>query len=188
MDRVAEAFNHVPRHYFLPDQYKDKSGLDVPLPIGQGVTNSQPTTVKTMLGWLDVKKGMKVLDVGSGSGWTSALLSYLVGEKGQVYAVERIGELVKIGASNCQKLGLQNIVFTKAGKVLGWAEEAPYERILVSAQSSNIPKSLTDQLANGGRMVIPVNNSIIEVHKDKFGNTAQYEHYGYVFVPLIEND
>src|SRR3990167_6480482 len=99
---VAEAFKAVPRSYFLPPKIRTQADLDSALPIGHGQTISQPYTVRLMLNWLDVKPGNNILDVGSGSGWTTALLAYLTGPRGRVIAIERLPELVKTGAHNCQ--------------------------------------------------------------------------------------
>ena len=185
MDRVNAAFKAVPRKNFLPGRAKTAAILDMPLSIGYGQTNSQPTTVRMMLEWLDAQPSNKVLDVGSGSGWTTALLSHLVAPKGKVIAVERVPELVEFGRKNCEKLGLKNVEFHQADDVFGWPEGAPYNRILVSAAAREIPPELIDQLAPGGRMVIPVKNSIFVINKDKKGQLQSHEHPGFVFVPLI---
>jgi protein-L-isoaspartate(D-aspartate) O-methyltransferase len=186
LDKVVQAaLKAVPREAFLPDFVAEAGGLNVPLPIGFGQTNSQPHTVQLMLEWLEVEKGQKVLDVGSGSGWTSALLSHLVGSKGKVVAVEIVPELVEFGRSNCQRLGSKNITFYLAGEAFGWSKRAPYDRILVSAYARELPHDLTEQLAPGGRMVIPVKNSILVVNKDKNGNIDTQDHPGFSFVPLV---
>jgi len=185
MDMIESAFASVKRETFLPEQERSYASMDMPLPIGFGQTNSQPTTVRAMLKWLEVVKGQKVLDVGSGSGWTSALLSYLVGAKGMVVAVERVPELVRFGRNNCKSLGIKNVEFFLAGKKLGWQEEAPYDRILVSAAADELPMELVDQLANSGRMVVPVGNNIYVVDKNEKGEVSQNIFSGFVFVPLI---
>src|SRR3990167_1867675 len=109
MDPIEEAFEKVNRKNFVPEELIDSVGLDAPLPIGFGQTISQPTTVKMMLEWLEPQPGDKILDVGSGSGWTSALLAHLVGSKGKVFAVERIPELVDFGRQNSAKLNFRNV-------------------------------------------------------------------------------
>jgi len=184
---IEAAFAATPRRNFLPPELAHAATQNVALPIGYGQTNSQPETVQYMLKWLDVKPADKVLDVGSGSGWTSALLSYLVGPDGQVIAVEIIPELVKISRSNCAKLGIRNVKFHQAGATLGWQAEAMYDKILVSAATDHLPQSLLDQLRLGGRMVIPINQSIMIVDKDEQGNIEQVEKPGFVFVPLIDS-
>lgn len=185
MGRINEAFASVPREIFLPPQERPHAGWDIPLPIGFGQTNSQPTTVRMMLEWLDARPGQQVLDVGSGSGWTSALLAKLVGEKGKVIAVERVPELVKFGRENCEQLGLSNVEFHQAGEALGWPNESQYDRILVSAAGRDVPQELVGQLAPGGRMVIPVLDSVYVLQKDSKGEISRTDYPGFAFVPLI---
>lgn len=185
MKSVDDAFHEVHRRDFLLDDAKERAALDAPLPIGYGQTNSQPYTVRLMLEWLEVDEGQKVLDIGSGSGWTSALLAYLVGNEGAVYAVETISQLVKFGRENCKKLGIRNVKFFEAGKTLGLPKHSPYDRILVSASAAQFPEELLDQLAAPGKLVIPVGETIYEVEKDSSGNITTEEHYGFVFVPLV---
>lgn len=126
-----------------------------------------------------------MLDVGSGSGWTTALLSKLVGTSGRVYAVELIPELVEFGKDNCTRSGITNARFYQAGKVFGLPGFAPYDRILVSAAASRIPVELLNQLAAPGKMVVPVGDTIYEIEKDATGTIETTEHPGYAFVPLV---
>jgi protein-L-isoaspartate(D-aspartate) O-methyltransferase len=186
MKSVTEALQAVRRRDFLLKEVKERAELDAPLPIGYGQTNSQPYTVQVMLEWLEVDEGQKVLDIGSGSGWTSALLSYLVGDEGRVYAVEVVPELLEFGRDNCDKLGIENITFFQADKmILGLPEHGPYDRILVSASAENMPEELFDQLASPGKMVVPVAETIYEISKDDSGVITKLAHPGFVFVPLI---
>lgn len=185
MNNVENAFNKIDRRSFLPSSVQPMANFDRPLPIGHNQTNSQPTTVKQMLKWLDAQPGQKVLDVGSGSGWTTALLAYIVGERGQVFAVERIPELVKFGRDNCKKAGITNVKFIKAGEEYGLPKLAPFDRILVSASASKFPNELVDQIKVGGKLVVPVQETIYEVTKLAGGKTKVIHHPGYVFVPLI---
>jgi len=156
----------------------------VPLPIGFGQTISQPTTVACMLEWLAPEPGDKVLDVGSGSGWTTALLSELVGRKGKVYAVERIPELVTFGEENCARSGIANAKFFQAGEQYGLPEYAPYNKILVSAAAKTLPAELLDQLRINGTLVIPVRSDILEITKTAEDEYETLKHSGFVFVPL----
>jgi protein-L-isoaspartate(D-aspartate) O-methyltransferase len=156
----------------------------MPLPIGFGQTNSQPSTVRFMLERLEVQPGDKVMDVGSGSGWTSALLAQLVGDKGRVYAVEKIEELVKFGRENCQALDIKNVSFFQASSRFGLPGLAPFDRILVSASASELPQELCDQMKTGGKMVIPIGGSLLEIEKLESGEFSTYEHKGFAFVPL----
>ena len=138
-----------------------------------------------MLEWLNPLPGQKVLDVGSGSGWTTALLAHLVGSKGMIYAVERIPELVKFGSENCKHLNLGNAKFFEAGKDVGLVKHAPYDRILVSAAADQLPYELLQQLKIGGRIVIPIASNVTVIKKigdDKYETDT---HSGFAFVPLI---
>lgn len=179
------AFNKIERKNFLPSYEVSNAHFDVPIPIGFGQTNSQPSTVYLMLEWLEPDLGDKVLDVGSGSGWTTALLACLVGNKGSVFGVERIKELVEFGRENCKRLDIRNAKFYLAGNEFGLKKYAPYDRILVSASYDEIPKSLIYQLKIGGKMVIPVNNDILEITKLSDNSLDIITHPGFVFVPLI---
>ena len=183
---IADAFQAMPRRNFLPADVIDHAALDAPLPIGFDQSNSQPSTVNMMLQWLDVEPGQKILDLGSGSGWTTALLSHLAGLKGEVIAVEKIPELLRFGHDNCQRLGVKNITFHRAGKEYGWPADAPYDRILVSAAAQELPHELLDQLAPDGRLVIPVRDSVLVIDKTPDGHILQNKHPGFVFVPLVK--
>jgi len=185
MDRIDGAFKAVDRANFVPKELRGSADIDAPLPIGYGQTNSQPYTVRLMLEWLGVQPGNKVLDVGSGSGWTTALLSHLVGPKGWVCAVEQVPELVEFGQDNCERIGVKNARFFTAGDEFGWPEEAPFDRILVSASADELPQELVDQLSVGGKMVIPVQNDILEITKKTKDDLDIKKHEGFVFVPLL---
>ena len=187
--RIEQAFSVVKRTSFMPTNSQHMADYDVPFPIGHGQTISQPTTVKHMLLWLAPKAGQRILDVGSGSGWSTALLAYLVGPKGFVVGVERIPELKRFGEINCRRFGCSNVAFFIAENKLGLETYAPFDRILVSAAGTDrIPDELINQLAPNGKLVIPINNSIFELQKDAQGEIEYcHEHFGYVFVPLIIN-
>jgi protein-L-isoaspartate(D-aspartate) O-methyltransferase len=184
-DLIQQAFRDIDRALFLPEELRTQARLDAALPIGFGQTNSQPTTVRLMLDWLEPKPGNKVLDVGAGSGWTTALLARIVGPSGKVYAVEKIPELTETGRHNTEQIGVRNAQFFTAGRDIGLPAHAPYDRILVSAAADELPRELIDQLAEGGRMVIPVKHAILEVTKLPNGELDINPHQGFVFVPLI---
>lgn len=183
--RIIAAFHAIPRVAFLPRGMRQFANFDEPLPIGYGQTNSQPSTVRHMLEWLDPQPGSSVLDLGSGSGWTSALLGWLVGPKGHVHAVEIIPELLTLGWQNCQKLDITNVTFHAAGTTIGLPERAPYDRILVSASARELPMALIDQLALGGTMVLPVGSAVMVVTKPLVGRLTITSHPGFRFVPLV---
>lgn len=176
----------IDRKDFVRDRDKQNPYGDHPLAIGHGQTISQPTTVAFMLEKLAVKEGNKVLDVGSGSGWTTALLAKLVGKKGKVIGAEKIDELVAFGRRNLEKYDLPQASIEKAhDKVIGAPENAPYDRILVSAESNSVPQPLLDQLKSDGRLVIPVNGSIEVIDKASDGSLTTETYPGFVFVPLV---
>lgn len=187
MVSVHQAFKAIERKNFLPARVAKRWRQDAPLPIGYGQTNSQPSTVRMMLRWLDAQVGNKVLDVGSGSGWTTALLAHMVEDKGRVYAVELVPELVSFGKKNCQQLGIPNVSFHRAGATFGLAKHAPFDRILVSAASNHLPKDLLNQLKIGGKLVVPVKNDILEITKTSKTKHDTINHPGFVFVPLLKD-
>lgn len=179
------AFAKFDRRDFVPPEIQNLTHHDWALPIGHDQTISQPTTVKLMLHWLGAKEGDKALDVGSGSGWTAALLSYIVGPKGKVYAVEKIPELVEFGHHNAKQAKVNNAEFFQAGDKLGLPDQAPFDRILVSAAADELPTELINQLKPNGKMVIPIKYDILEITKDKKTGFKTITHPGFVFVPLV---
>lgn len=181
---IIEAFNNVDRADFVLDPVAPDVYGDYPLQIGHGQTISQPTTVAMMLEMLSPQKGDKVLDIGSGSGWTTTLLSFIVGEKGSVTGLERVSELVKFGAKNLKKYSFKNAKIIQASNRLGLVCEK-FDRILVSAAANEFPSELTEQLKHSGKLVIPVKNSIYEITKKADDKLEGVEHYGFSFVPLI---
>jgi len=185
MSGIERAFKLIDRKGFVPKSLRDRANLDVPLPIGFGQTISQPSTVRLMLEWLDARPADKILDVGSGSGWTTALLSEIVGLSGKIFAVERIPELVDFGKTNCINSGIKNAKFFQAVKNYGLPEYSPYDRILVSASAKELPQELINQLKIGGKLVIPVKNDILKITKTSEKNYKLTTHPGFIFVPLL---
>lgn len=182
MDDVSDAFAAFPREHFLQRHYRGRAGFDGPLPIGHGQTNSQPRTVEAMLRLLSVEPGQRVLDVGSGSGWTTALLARLVGPTGSVVGVELEADLAKWGSANLTKTGQPWASLTLASpSVLGLPGRAPYDRILVSAEPDTLPHSLVEQLADNGRLVIPVAGTMLLVVRSGHGvKVTEHGHYRFV--------
>jgi len=180
-DAVAEAMRAQDRRRFLPPEVADDHHLDQPLPIGHGQTNSQPSTVAAMLRLLDPFPGMRVLDVGSGSGWSSAILGELGGPTSQVHAVELVPDLVERSRTAITQPWV-HVHLAEPG-TLGLPRSAPFDRILVSAMADELPEELVDQLADGGVMVAPWRDVMHRVRR--VGDRVEVsEHGGYRFVPL----
>ncbi|WP_229244902.1 protein-L-isoaspartate O-methyltransferase family protein [Cellulosimicrobium marinum] len=176
----------VERRSFLPRDQRRHADEDRPLAIGHGQTSSQPSTVAAMLRLLDVPPGARVLDVGSGSGWTTALLARLAGPAGQVVGVERHPEIAAWGAANVARARAPSASVTTARRgVLGRPGET-FDRILVSAAADALPRALVDQLAVGGRMVVPVRHTMTLVERGA-DDVRATEHGTYSFVPLVED-
>ncbi len=183
--RLKAAFSKIDRADFVDEDYKCEAYEDYPLPIGFNQTISQPTTVAFMLELLSPVAGNKVLDVGSGSGWSSALLGEIVTKTGKVVGVEIIPELVKKSLSNLSKYDLPQVQIIETSSKLGFEAESPYDRILVSAASLKIPGELLKQLGNNGVMAIPIKDSIFMIKKTAKGEILREEFPGFRFVPLI---
>ncbi len=185
---VIEAFYKVRRRDFLSADSSNHELINAPLPIGHGQTNSQPLTVAFMFELLAAKKGQKVLDIGSGSGWTSAMLAQIVGHRGKVYAIERISELKEFGESNAAKYNFSNLKFFCQDGSKGLKKYAPFDRIIVAAAAQEVPWALKEQLRPGGRLVIPTVDGDIRLIQKVSDNECKEKKYpGFVFVPLIES-
>ena len=183
-DRVSQAFAATPRAGFLPPLARDRAAYDGPIQIGRGQTNSQPRTVEAMLRLLEVHEGDRVLDVGAGSGWTTALLAYLTGPGGEVLGVELEPTLVEFGRANLARLHRPWARIEQADpERLGRPDDAPFDRVLVSAEPRTLPDELVDQLTDDGRMVIPVSGTMLLVRLTPSGPKIT-EHGWYRFVPL----
>ncbi len=195
--RIIEAFKKIKRVDFLPEDLKYLAQANEALPIGYGQTISQPLVVAFMLELLDPKPGEKILDVGSGSGWTTALLAQIVGKtqnskpKGKVIALERIPELVEFGKKNVEKYNFLEkgiVEFFLADGSKGFEKEAPFDKILCSASlEREIPKAWKEQLKVDGKIVTPIGTSIFLINKKSEKEFEKKEYPGFVFVPLVEN-
>jgi len=183
-DPVSQAFAATPRAWFLAAADRPRAGFDGPIGIGLGQTNSQPRTVEAMLRLLEVAPGHRVLDIGAGSGWTTALLAHLTGPDGAVDGVELLPALADLGSSNLERTGRPwATVRLAAAGVLGLPDQPPYDRILVSAEARTLPDRLVAQLAPGGRLVIPVRGRMLLVVAGPDWPEIT-EHGRYRFVPL----
>ncbi len=182
--RIIEAFQKIKRADFLPQDLKNLAESNSALPIGFSQTISQSLVVAFMLEQLEPKSGEKILDIGSGSGWTSALLAEIVGNKGKIVALEIIPELAEFGKRNTAKYNL-SIQFICEDGSKGYQEEAPYDKILASASGKEIPLSWKKQLKIGGIIVAPIRNSIWRIVKKSELKFEETEYPGFVFVPLI---
>lgn len=183
-DRIDAAFTAAPRAWFLPAGAQDRADFDGPLHIGHEQTCSQPRTVRTMLELLDPQLGQHVLDVGSGSGWTTALLAELVGPTGRVRGVELEPDLVAWGAGHLTRGPWPWASIEEARPdAVGLPEHGPYDRIMVSADAPAIPADLLAALADEARMVLPVAGTMTLVER-RGGVDEITQHGGYRFVPL----
>lgn len=186
--KIIEAFRKIRRIDFLPKDIKDLAELNEALPIGYGQTISQPLVVAFMIELLDPEPGEKILDIGSGSGWTTALLAEIVGKGGKILAVEVVPELKEFGEKNVSGYNFiseERVKFISADGSEGYEKEAPFDKILASASAERLPPVWKDQLKVAGRIVTPIGNSIwlfIKKSQDHFEET---EYPGFVFVPLV---
>ncbi len=183
--RVLEAMKSIPRHLFVPEEYRSSAYEDRPLPIGEGQTISQPYIVAVMTELLQPLPTDRVLEIGTGSGYQAALLSQLAD---RVISVERLPDIADQARNNLKSLEITNVVVVVADGTLGYPEGAPYNGILITASTPEIPPPLIDQLAEGGRLVAPVGGQgyqeLIKLEKYQ-GKTEKTYHGGVVFVPLI---
>jgi protein-L-isoaspartate(D-aspartate) O-methyltransferase len=186
-NRVESALRNIPRHEFILESELDYAYNNEPLPIMKNQTISQPGVVTRMTEWLDVKDGQKILEIGTGSGWQSAILSYLVGS-GSIYSIERHPELVKFAQENLKKLDIDNVHVILADGSIGYSEESPYDRIIITAACSEIPLPLLDQLKENGLILAPVGDSsqsLVLLQKTSKGMIEIKKQSKYVFVPLV---
>jgi protein-L-isoaspartate(D-aspartate) O-methyltransferase len=183
---VCNAIERVPREVFAPDEFRDKAYENTALPIACHQTMSAPVTVALMTQALEVGERMKVLEVGTGSGYQAVVLSRLCR---RVYTIERYRELLRVAEQRFGSLGITNITSKVADGTLGWREQAPFERIIVTAAAADVPPVLADQLAEGGVMVVPIDDgagvqTLLRVRRT--GRGLDTEDLGEMrFVPLI---
>ena len=182
---VLSAMSKVPRHLFVPSESQSESYEDRPLPIGDGQTISQPYMVAIMTQSLELEGGEKILEIGTGSGYQTAILAELARV---VFTMERLFSLIQNSEKRLRNLGYENIYCRLGDGSQGWPEEAPFDGIIVTAGAPEVPEALKSQLSEGGRMVIPVGSRysqtlmMITKTKDRF---EEEEITGCVFVPLV---
>jgi len=186
-DKVENAIRKTPRHVFVPEPLKNRAYENAPLPIMRKQTISQPSVVARMTEWLDLREGHKVLEIGSGSGWQSAILANLVG-RGEIFTVERHAKLANFAKKNLEHLGIKNVKTILGDGRLGLPEQSPFDRIIITAACKEIPDALLHQLALGGLLIAPVGESVqslILLKKTSEGIVEIKNQKGYVFVPLL---
>lgn len=186
---IIEAFRATPRSGFVPPEMETAANtVDAPLPIGEGQTVSQPTTVAAMLELVQPVPGDRVLDVGTGSGWQAALLARCVSLGGRVITVERLPRLAERAAAALRAQGIGLVVTLTADASRGVPAHAPYDVIISAASSAEVPTAWIAQLAPGGRLLHPIAGMGLRVlTKDPNGRTTIEDYPGYVFVPLVSD-
>ncbi len=189
---VENAILKTPRHLFVPEDLQKSAYRDYPLHIGQGQTISQPSTVVIMTQLLNPKSGQKILEIGSGSGWQSALLSRIVGSKGKIFTMEIIPELAEFARKNLEKLKIKNVKVVEGNGSAGLDEEAPFNGIIMTAAAPFMPDMLKKQLKVGGRIVAPVGDRYTQkmtvLKRTKKGFEQEELPSYFAFVPLRGKD
>ena len=185
-ERVLRAMATVPRHLFVPEHLRDSAYEDGPLPIGEDQTISQPYIVAAMTAAARLKPGVRVLEIGTRSGYGAAVVSRIAAE---VYTVERVSALAAAAAARLARLGYANVHVREGDGSRGWPEHAPYDAILVTASGPRVPEALLEQLAVGGRLVMPVGVSLaqrlVRVTRTEADEYQYDDLEGVTFVPLI---
>jgi len=188
--KIIEAFEKIPRHEFVTKEYISSSYMDFALPTLKGSTISQPSTVAIMTEALNPQEGEKILEIGTGSGWQTSLLAYIIGNKGKVVTIEFDPDLVEFAKKNIHRLGIKNVEVILGDGSLGYKKEAPYDKIIFTCATPSIPKPVKEQLRMGGRIVAPVGSievqrmlAIDRVGKDEFAE-SEVEPVSFVFVGL----
>ena len=182
--QIIRAFEKVDRANFMRSEYKKMAGSDAPFPIGSGQTISQPTTVAFMIEKLQPQKGQEILDIGAGSGWTTALLAEIVGPKGKVYGVEIIPEVFQFGKENISRTDYKNVEFLNIDASGGLPQKAPLDRILGGASAPEIPKPLKEQLKITGKIVMPVQDKVVMLEKTAKNKFKKEIYPFFAFVPM----
>ena len=183
--KVLDAFYKIERHKFIPEDLRNSAYADFPVPIGEGQTISQPYIVALMTEYLGLTGKEKVMEIGTGSGYQTAILSELAGE---IYSVERFEVLAGRAQTILNELGYKNIKVKAGDGTLGWEEAAPFDRIIITAASPKIPLPLIEQLADNGKLILPLGESfsqVLTLLEKKEGKLKSVDVCGCVFVPLV---
>lgn len=181
---VLQAMGRIPRHEFVPEELRDNAYVDHPLPIGHQQTISQPYIVALMTQLAGAKKGMRALDIGTGSGYQAAVLGEICKE---VFSIEIVEPLAEEAKGRLADMGYENITVRRGDGYQGWPDKAPFDVIVVAAAPDHVPQPLVDQLAPGGRLVIPVGQwyqELLVIERDKAGEIHRHRSIGVRFVPM----
>lgn len=184
-ESLLQVMRNTPRHRFVPAKHRDLAYTDRPLPIGYDQTISQPYVVALMTDLLDLDGDEQVLEIGTGSGYQAAILGVLAD---QVYTIEIIGDLADTARNRLQRMGYENVHVRHGDGYKGWPDQAPFDRIMVTAAPETIPEALKEQLKKGGRMVLPVGDYSQElkvVEKSEKGEIREREISKVRFVPMV---
>jgi protein-L-isoaspartate(D-aspartate) O-methyltransferase len=187
--RVLAALARLPRHEFVPEELRSRAYRDGPLPIGYGQTISQPFVVALMTDLAELREASRVLEIGTGSGYQTALLAELAAE---VFTIERVPELAQAAGARLQRLGYARVETRVGDGYLGWPEKAPFDAIVVTAAAPQVPPPLVSQLAVGGHLVIPVGGAyqsqeLLCIEKDAKGGVRERVVLPVAFVPLVHD-
>ncbi|KXA96195.1 protein-L-isoaspartate O-methyltransferase [candidate division MSBL1 archaeon SCGC-AAA259I14] len=187
---VIEAFRKVPREKFVPSSVRGDAYADRPLSIGEGQTISAPSMIAIMLEVLKAKDGDKILEIGTGSGYNAALMAEIIGPVGEVHSIERIKTVAETGRENLERNGYEQVKVIVRDGTKGFEEEAPWDKIIITACAPEVPDPLIEQLKVGGKLVAPVgeyyrSQTLLEVEKVNEEETKVRRHGSCAFVPLV---
>lgn len=185
---TLKAMKKVPRHLFVPSIHTSSAYVDSPLPIGHAQTISAPHMVAMMCDLLELEEGQTILEIGSGSGYNAAVMAEIIGKKGHIYSIERLDRLAEFARENLQKAGYSNVEVILGDGSLGLPENAPYDRISVTASAPDTPTPLIEQLKPGGIMVLPEGEGyqrLYMIRKSLDGEVTKQDWGGVIFVPLV---
>ncbi len=187
-ERTIKAMRKVPRHMFVPSVQTKHAYVDTPLPIGYAQTISAPHMVAMMCDLLELEEGIRILEIGAGSGYNAAIMAEIIGKEGQIYTIERVEKLAIFAKENLKNAGYSNVEVIHGDGSLGYPEHAPYDRICVTASAPDTPRPLIEQLKPGGTMILPEGETwqrLYVVRKSMDGNITKEDMGGVIFVPLV---